>query len=413
VGLSERLARHAAGHPRPFVVAAPGGTGVRLAVEAELRRRGWRVATSPAETELLLVCGEPGAALDAAIETLWQDIPGPRARVRLPVTASAEEIVSELDGASAELADLVAQRADALTRLAEGPWTPSEPEGDPGPGMASHANHHGADQGAHDHGGHEHHMGAPAGLAMAERARDRDGLKLDVLRVPLGPVLPCWPAGLRVNVTLQGDVVQAAEVEVLDGWGGGSFWDEPWLAARAGTNVTAGVAARRTAGAHLDSLGRLLAVAGWPTAAARAFWLRDDVLADRPGGEVAAAYAAFARRTGRSRLLRWMTRDVGVVDDTAIGRHGLTGPAARYPGDVDARLRGWLAATGEAMAHADDDTPLDGEEGPRGPVSRTPSAAMLAMLPGLLDGAEFSAARLIVASLDPDADQLPNGAIDA
>ncbi|WP_433473669.1 hypothetical protein ACQPZP_33380 [Spirillospora sp. CA-142024] len=51
---------------------------------------------------------------------------------------------------------------------------------------------------------------------MADRADDRDGLKLDVLHVPLEPALASWPADLVVHLTLQGDVVQAAEVGVMD-----------------------------------------------------------------------------------------------------------------------------------------------------------------------------------------------------
>jgi hypothetical protein len=387
VDLSARLARYAARRPRPLMVTAAGGTRVRLAVEVELGGRGWRTAASPAETGLQLVCGEPGPALEGAIETVWQSMSMPRAQVRLAAAAAAAEIAEALDQAGAELADVAPQRADAPPRSAADPLAPPDHDG---------AHHH------------HHHMGSPAGLAMAERALDRDGLRLDVLRVPLGPVLPHWPAGLRILATLQGDVVQAAEVVVMDGGGGGvSFWDEPWLSARAGRDVTTGIAARRLAGAHLDSIGRLLAVAGWPAAAAQARRLRDDALAGRPRSRLVASYAAFARRTGRSRPLRWMIRDLGVVDAAAAGRYGLTGPAARHRGDVTARLRGWLAETGDALERADDRTPLDGEEeGPRGPVTRSPSAAVLAALPQLLEGAEVSAARLIVASLDPDLGQL-------
>ncbi|HEU5157222.1 MAG TPA: hypothetical protein VFU43_09505 [Streptosporangiaceae bacterium] len=367
--LSARPARYAAGRPRPLIVEAPGATRVRLAVEAELGRRGWRAAAAPAETGLLLVCGEPGPDLAAAIETVWQSMPGPRARVRLPVAAAAAEVAEALDRARAELGDVAAARADALTRSAA----------------------------------ELHHVDAPAGLAMAERGPDRDGLRLDVLRVPLGPVLPHWPAGLRIMVTLQGDVVQAAAAEAMDGGGGGSFWDEPWLSAQAGGDVTRGLAARRRAGAHLDTIGRLLAVAGWPAAAARARRLRDDALNGPPGSRLISAYAAFARRTGRSRPLRWMLRDVGVIDAAAVERHGLTGPPARHQGDAAARLRGLLAETAAALERADDATPLDAAtEGPRGPVERSPSAALLAALPELLTGTELSVARLIVAGLDPD-----------
>jgi hypothetical protein len=359
---------------------------VRLAAEAEVRRRGWRPASSPGETGLLLICGEPGAALDEAIETVWWAMPGPRAQVRVDAAAASAEIAEALDRAVIGLADVAAQRVAAGTRPAMGGWSPP-------------ARHE------------EHHMGAPAGLAMADRAADRDGLTLDVLRVPLGPVLADWPAGLQVVMTLQGDVVQGAEVEVVGTGEGVAFWDEPWLAAREGRTVTSGAAARRLAAAHLDSVGRLLGVAGWPSAAARAGRLRDDVLAGRPAARLTASYGAFARRIGRSRLLRWMIRDFGVIDDAVVDRFDLTGPAARHPGDVAARLAGWLAETTAAIAAVDDETALAGDEGPRGPVTRAPSAGLIAALPALLEGAEFSAARLIIASLDPDVDQLVAAAV--
>jgi hypothetical protein len=250
-------------------------------------------------------------------------------------------------------------------------------------------------------------MGAPLGLAMAERAADRDGLKLDVLHVPLGPALPDWPAGLVLHLTLQGDVIQAVEVAVMDGSAdGSSFWDEPWLRSAQGEQVTTADAERRRAASHLDSVGRLLAVAGWESAADQARVLRDEIIAGAPGSEVAPRVAKLARRTGRSRTLRWMLGDVGVVDREMAGRHGLIGPSARHLGDAFARLTGWLDEISQAMERRDDPAPLQGTDGPRGPVEGRPSAAVLAMLPELLEGAELAAARLTVASLDPDLDQV-------
>jgi hypothetical protein len=247
-------------------------------------------------------------------------------------------------------------------------------------------------------------MESPAGLAMAQQAPDRDGLRLDSLHVPLGPVLPDWPAGLRVMLTLQGDVVQSAGTGVLGGVGGGRFWDEPWLAAAAGQPVTKGMAARRRAAAHLDSLGRFLGVAGWRAEADRARGLRDALLAGRPAAELVPRFERFSRRVGRSRSLGWMTQGFGVIDEPMVARHGLTGPVARRPGDVATRVAGWLAETGESLAQMEDHAPLADREGPRGPVGRAPSAALLAALPSLLEGTELGAARLILASLDPDAD---------
>ncbi|MFD0904501.1 hypothetical protein [Actinomadura sediminis] len=405
-----RLLGFATARPRAFVVTSPGATRTRLLVEDGLRRRGGRTVASPAAATTLVVCGAPGAELASAADVTWDDMPGPRARVRLADTASAEEVGAALDRAAGELADTAAQWADAAARRG---WSPEdeqdaedEQEGDTGHGT-DHGTGHDTGHDTGHGGGHEHHMGSPMGLPMAGRADDRDGLKLDVLHVPLGPALHDWPAGLVVHLTLQGDVVQAAEAGAADGGEGPpSFWDEPWLRAAAGHRVPAGEAERRRAAAHLDSIARLLAVAGWTNAADRARVLRDDAVAGAPGDELAVRFAGLSRRVRRSWTLRWMLRDVGVIGRATADRYGLSGPSARRPGDVLARLRGWLDEAGAAIGRVGDREPLGGTDGPRGPIERRPSAAMLDLLPALLEGAEFSAARLIVASLDPDLAQL-------
>jgi hypothetical protein len=187
---------------------------------------------------------------------------------------------------------------------------------------------------------------------MAEVGADRDGLTLDRLHVPLGPVLPDWPAGLVVRVTLQGDVIQEAAAEVLDG-GRARPFEWPSAAAR-----------------ELDGLARFLGVAGWASAASRARRLRDALLA---GEQVAAEAAGLVRRIRRSRTLRWLVRDVP---------DGST--------DVAALLAARLDAIEAAL-----------------PVAPRPVGT--AELAGLLVGAELAAARLVVAAVDPDTDRVPAG----
>ncbi|NDU75769.1 hypothetical protein GWI34_24535 [Actinomadura sp. DSM 109109] len=285
MGLRRLLEPGRAAVGRPFVVSAADGTRDRLAVERELRRRRWRSALSPAETGMLVVCGNPGPALAEAIDVVWRDMPEPRVRASAP----------DLEGVA----------------------------GGPRPGLDLDA-------------------------GMAGRAEDRDGLKLDVLHVPLGPVLPYWPAGLRVDLTLQGDVVQAAEATAVD-TGGGTFWT-----------------AERQAASRLDSLSRLLRVAGWEMAGERAAALRDDALAGVADAALARRFASFARLVGRSRTLAWMTR-----------------------GPVKDRLDAWLRDIGAAL-----------EGRPVRPRATWEETA--AVLPALLTGADLAEARLVVASLDPD-----------
>lgn len=421
MGVSGRLLRYASARPPSLLVAVPHGTRARLLAEAELARRGWRRAGTPASADLLVVCGSPEEFLARAVETIWADTPCPRARVELRDDLRAEQVADALDGAVSRLADGPAQRRDAADRVrrqarrdrdgahghGDGPEHGRQEHEDghdvdgPGPGDGHEDGHgHGMGGPGDGHGhGDGHGMGGPGGLRMAGRGPDRDGLTLDRLHVPLGPVLPDWPAGLVVETVLQGDVIQRARVRISGGSGAERFWDEPWLAALAGRHVTRGEAARRRAASHLDSLGRLLAVSGWDSSATRARRLRDRLLWEGPDDGLAEDFARFARRVRRSRSLRWMLRGLGTADASP-------GPAVRVRGDVVARMERWLAGTEAALGELDDRSRLADDEGPRGPVGERPSESLLAVLPTLLVGAELAAARLIVAGLDPDLDQV-------
>ncbi|MFF5045002.1 hypothetical protein [Streptomyces nigra] len=171
-----------------------------------------------------------------------------------------------------------------------------------------------------------------------------------------------------------------------------------------------GGAARRRAAARLDSLARLLSVAGWPAEAIVARRLRDDLIDGAPGGAVAPAVERFARRVGRSRTLAWLTRGIGRVSAREAREAGVSGPAARADGDVTDRYRQWLADIRRDVGLLEEPALLRpaADESPRGCWSDDgpPSAALIRLLPGLLRGAELAAARLTVASLDPDLDEL-------
>ncbi|GAA0922143.1 hypothetical protein [Pseudonocardia zijingensis] len=199
-------------------------------------------------------------------------------------------------------------------------------------------------------------MELPGGLPMADLGDDRDGLRLDRLHVPLGPVLPDWPPGLVVRTVMQGDVIQEAAAEVLDAGSGRPFWRHAHPAAR-----------------ELDGLARFLGVAGWADAAARARRLRDELLAGASAEHVRGSAAALLRRVRRSRTLRWQLRGL---------------PAG--PTDVAALLDGRLAAVEAAVSAA------------AGSAGRRASRAALDELAGLLVGSELAAARLIVAAVDPE-----------
>lgn len=239
--------------------------------------------------------------------------------------------------------------------------------------------------GSHDHMGHGMGMELPGGLPMADRAPDRDGLKLDRITLVLGPALTDWPAGLVVRLGIQGDVAQTAEVEVLPaGAEGPSYWEA--AAESAGADP-----AQLSAAAAADSLQRLLSVVGWRPAALAVRRLRDQLL--DPEHYVDARSARWLRRVRRSRLLRWSTNGVGAVARPQ---------AALLGADATERWTRWIDVI---------DAALPGNAHPSAPAPQpTPrrhhAQAVLAALPGLLIGAELASVRLTVASLDPDLEAL-------
>ncbi|WP_304450641.1 hypothetical protein [Nocardiopsis sp. YSL2] len=357
--------------PCAFVVTAVGGTGARLAVERELRERGWRRAAAPGEADLLVVCGPDDPGLTDAVDRVWEQVPGPRARVRV---AGADDAARLLDSARGRLLDVDRQRRQAAERDAAARERAARSDGDDG-GHSDHGDDHGG-------GGHHGHgeMSLPGGIPMADRGPDRDGLTLDRLHVGLGPALGDWPAGLCLRLTLQGDVVQEAETAIVGGaFVTAAFWDAPAPAAA------------------LDSAQRFLDVAGWPAAAAAGRRWRDALLAGpEPDGSTRRGVLRWLRRVRRSRMLRWSTNGLGRI----------TGPVPEpLRGDATDRWRRWLddveAAVGAHWA--------PGGAGRDGNADRSraeAAGAALDLLPSLVTGQELAAVRLVVASLDPDTEAL-------
>ncbi|MFG3120086.1 hypothetical protein ACGF4C_37730 [Streptomyces sp. NPDC048197] len=405
-----------AARARPHVLLAPlpGGTAARLAAEHVVRRWDWPLAATPAQADLLLIVGPDCPHLHAALDRLWQDLPAPRARVHAP---DADDVETALETGRTQLGSRSGWReraqasAEAGRSGADGVPHSQDSSGGARRKERKREEGQGGQQGHGGHGGED--VAMPGGLPMAERGEDRDGLALDQMHVPLGPLLADWPPGLTVKLTLQGDVIQQADLEeplTPSGRSAEPFWVQPWLRAARGEPISVGEAARRRAGAHLDSLARLLSVAGWPAQAVVARRLRDDLLGGASGAAVGPRLDRFVRRVGRSRTLAWLTRGMGRVSRDEARRAGVSGPAARAGGDVTDRYRQWLADVRRDVGWLEEPSLLQPavDESPRGRWSNDgpPSAALIELLPGLLTGAELAAARLIVASLDPDLDEL-------
>lgn len=262
MGLRDTLLRIGTAAPHVLVVPVPGAAPLRWAVEQWLDAQGWPRAASPADADLLVECGVPGPQLAPRIAVAWEGLPGPRARARLE-DDDATRVAAALLTARAALRDLDEQLADARDRTA--PRLPAGPTD----------------------------MDLPGGLAMAGRVEDRDGLRLEGLRLRLGPILPGWPAGLELDVMLSGDVLSEVTARRLD--------------ARAEPAAPPAVLA-------LDGLALLLEAAGWPDGARRARRAR----ADGGGGP---ATADLVRRLRSARLLRWSLRDLPAPAGRSVVEH--------------------------------------------------------------------------------------------
>lgn len=350
MGLIDLLTRAASSRAHVLVAEVPGAFRERVAVERALDRMGWCMAESVADADVLAVVGEPGEAFADVVEHVWSQISEPRVRIQVRAQTEAQVLLSEareqLRGGAGRLTGPDVRRG----------FTPS---------AEAMAQEHGGDGGGggedHDHdgeggdGGHDHSAMMPDGIPLAEGAEDRDGLEMDEVHLPLGPVLAHWPAGVVLRVTLHGDVVVDAEIEQL-------------ATSRAGQHDDAITRAARL----LDAAGSVLALAGLPAESARARRLRDGCLDGELDGGLEVA--RLGDRVGRLRVLRWVLGGLAVE-----GSHGGSE-------QLHDRLRGLFERARAA---------LDGDAPP--PVSQAAEALSM-----LVRGMELAGVRLWVAALMPD-----------
>jgi hypothetical protein len=340
MGLRMWLASQAARNPRVLIAEAPGSWQQRAALERRALRQGWRLADNPAAADVLAICGSPGPELTGVIGKVWDQLPGPRAGLRLagPDTDAAE-IDAALTRASAYLADTAVQAADARQRRSPEVASGETDTHDTNDTHASHDMDMDMDM---DDGG-MHMAMAPSGIPLAGGGDDRDGLEMDVLQLRLGPVLRHWPAGVVVQCSLQGDLIVDARAWRID----------------ADQALPSPPRSRRTDAAHeCDRLSSLLSLAGWADAATRARRVRDLLLAtDEPALD---ELDALHRTVTRSRVFGWSMR--GVTD-------------------------GHTAMLASARALLTDSAPPPN------------TATILTDLPERIIGVELAAARLIIAGL--------------
>ncbi len=387
MGVSAWLARRAVARLHVLVVEGQGGFRSRVVAEQACRARGWTLALSPADADVLLVCGKVADGTFAdSVASVWAQLPGPRVRVG---AADATDVAAALDTAATRYLDSSAHRRDAHRRREDA----TSRAADEGSGVGDMSDGDMSDGDMSDGDMEmEMDMSGPGGIALASGAEDRDGLEMDVLHLRLGPVLSGWPSQLAVWCTLSGDVVVGAEVEVLG--------PETEVADR-----------KARAAVRLGRAADVLALAGSLIEADRLRGFRDRLLTAADGHHV-GELAEVTARLRRSRTLRWSLRDLGRVDAVTLAGHGLPDTLA---GDVRDRLlrlldqaAGDLAdpAANPAAGPAPHRTP---EPAPdlrpdRAPVAARPGALddfvrLGAALPDLLAGTELAGARLLVASL--------------
>ncbi|MFP5342558.1 MAG: hypothetical protein ACLGIJ_06510 [Candidatus Limnocylindria bacterium] len=422
MGLTALIGGLAAAGPVP--VFAIAGAGMRAAVQDLRLDPGVRIVDTPRAAAVLLIAG-PTSALDAeALGRIHDALPHPRATVAWRAVdpfvrpGGGSSVVVEGDDPVPALravlgALLVGQRpSEAAILPDEDPadWRGVGPYGQGGSGMTG---------------------GTPYGRPMAELGPDRDGLRLDVLPVTLGPFFPRLPAGLVLDVKLAGDVVTEVAVATSRPLATGGGPESPFVRALSGPVSIAELELAR-AREHLRWLSDALLALGLPAYGLRALRLAHDVRAG--DGRRVRAFAARIRLSG---VFRWSLPRGGRPEPAALRGLGL-GPIARAAGiaedvrveDAGYRALGftpyltdaggppgwWLMRTEEAARSldlaseaGDRMTTLVGRvESPRGRLEPgdSPTARALALLPELLAGLEWGDAMATLVGLGLDLDEM-------
>ena len=424
MGLSETLGRLAANGPVP--VFAVGGGGAREAVQDLRLRSELRLLDAPSPAAILIIAGAIPEALAGPLARVHDTMAHPRATILWSVGGSrpalpdvSDPVLVESDPVAAAIAtyrDLVTGRRPSeppiLPDVDPVPWRGVGPYGQGGGGMTG---------------------GTPYGRPMAELGPDRDGLRLDVLPVTVGPLFPGVPFGLVLDVLFAGDLVLEATVAGRAADAAGPFARpglRPFLRAL-GEPVPIIELEVARAREHLRWLADALIAHGLAALGIRALRLSRHV---GPGDAVAVR--RLARLLGWTQVTRWSTRGVGRLDSADLAGLGV-GPVARASGIAeDVRLddpvyrdlgfepilarRGdaaarWTVRLAEAAqsldlaARAGDrrSTVLGRVESPRGRLEpgSAPSARLLALVPATLAETEWGDAVATLVSLDLDLEE--------
>lgn len=422
MGLTGLIAGLAAADPVP--VFAIAGSGMRAAVQDLRLDPGVRIVDTPRAAAVMLIAGPIAAQDIEALARIHDALPHPRATV---TWRTADLFIRPGDGASIVVdGDDPGPALRSAYRAVLKGHRPSEasilPDEDP-------ADWRGV--GPFGQGGSGMTGGTPYGRPMAELGIDRDGLRLDVLPVTLGPFFPRLPAGLVLDLQMAGDVVTAATVATSRPDATADGPESPFIRALSGPVSIAELELAR-ARDHLRWLSDALVAQGLPAFGRRSLHLAHDVR----GGD-GRRVRDLARRIRRSGVFRWSLPRTGRLEPAALSGLGLgpIGRAAGSPEDVrleDAEYRAlgftpyrtdvggppgwWLIRMEEAARSldlakeaADRMTALTGRvESPRGRLEPgdSPTERTLALVPDLLSGLELGDAIATLVGLDLDLDEM-------
>lgn len=359
MGLKHLFATFAVDATHVLIVEAPGAWRTRVAIEHEVARRGWRLAIVAADADALVVAGTPGAQLSQQIESVWDQLPGPRSRITVTDGADPVPVRSNLESVKAHLLDTDRQVRDAHERRG---FDPDDMGGGGDMGMSDDMDMDGGDDMDMDMDM------SPSGIPLAEGEGDRDGLEMDVLHASLGPVLPFWPAGLVLRATLQGDVVVAAEAAVLDENDRSPGRSSPM----------------ERAALRCDQVAGVLALAGWADGYTAAVRVRDALITGPDAASATDLLDGLEHRIRRRWLLRWSLRGIGDLRRA----DELEDALRAHSGDVYDRLLGLIDGAR---------TDLAGTE-----RAVLPLLELLHVAERLMVGLDLATARLVVASLGID-----------
>jgi Ni,Fe-hydrogenase III large subunit len=409
------------------------GPEVALAHGLDVTAAGMRIAATPRDAGVLLIIGELSQKMDEVVAVLYAQMPRPRATLVLggPAPSSLPHPDVSAGLSQEELTEAVGrvQRAMAEGAFAASPEDfdasvlhvrieyvcPMHPEvvqDEPGScpkcGMDLVAHEAGEDEGAteeasghhghdhehhHDHeqqhdgsdghsedehSGHEHDHGASGFMSMIEVTKDlsrsADGLQMDWLEVPFGPVFPGLPGGLKLTFTLDGDGVTGGQATSLAGMttegedfeevDAGTFIDHLASAmplAPVSYRLLACLAIEQAAGLNDDpattqarnaalereriashlgwlaQVGRQLGFA-WLTHRASTLQLQFRDANRNRFVELEPALRALGTRLGRTPLLKARLKGIGVLSTESSDLRGPVARAANEGGDAWARL---------------------------------------------------------------------------